>query len=62
VSVFGVDGRRLRGLLHGVQPAGSHAMQWDGRDDRGARVPAGIYFLKLASASGSAARAIVKLN
>ncbi len=46
VSIFNARGQRVRTLLRGVQPAGRHRLQWDIHDDRGSRVPAGVYFLR----------------
>ena len=43
VTVFSVDGARVRTLFDGARAAGSGTLVWDGRDDRGGRVPAGIY-------------------
>jgi hypothetical protein len=48
------DGDRLvRGLIVGeTLPRGPHTREWDGRDDRGARVPDGTYSLRLRARSG----------
>jgi hypothetical protein len=45
--VFDVQGRRLRTLLHAHLAPGEHAIAWDGRDNRGRRVPAGTDVLRL---------------
>lgn len=50
LGVHDVAGRRLRELVSGALPAGTHEAAWDGRDDRGARVPAGTYFVRLETA------------
>jgi len=47
VRVSDVTGRHVRTLLAGRLPAGSHAARWDGRDDRGAEVAAGVYLVSL---------------
>jgi len=44
IGVFDVQGRRVRSLLAGELEAGEHAVTWDGRDDRGRRAAAGVYF------------------
>jgi hypothetical protein len=44
LSVQDVTGRAVRRLAVGLQPAGSHSVFWDGRDDRGRALPAGVYF------------------
>ena len=41
------DGTLLRELRTGALSAGRHAIAWDGRDARGAVVPAGVYRLAL---------------
>lgn len=47
VEVYDVTGRRVRTLSDGARGSGPHAIAWDGRDDRGARLGAGIYFVRL---------------
>ena len=45
--VYDVKGR-LRALLdQGVKPAGRHAIRWEGRAASGARLEAGVYFVRL---------------
>lgn len=46
LAVFDQQGRRVRTLLAGQQPAGEHAVTWDGRDDGGRAVASGIYFVR----------------
>jgi endonuclease I len=48
--VFDVSGRRVRTLVDGRElSAGRHGAEWDGRDDAGSRVQAGLYFAQLRS-------------
>ncbi|MBN2171254.1 MAG: T9SS type A sorting domain-containing protein [Candidatus Krumholzibacteriota bacterium] len=47
IEVFDVSGRLVRVLLDGFQPAGSHAVAWDGRDVSGRIQPSGVYFARL---------------
>lgn len=42
-----VSGRVVRTLEHGARPAGPATVGWDGRDQRGGPLPAGLYFAKL---------------
>jgi len=51
LSVFGVDGRRVRQLVGWSLEAGPHSVAWDGKDDTGRSVPAGMYLFRL-EASG----------
>jgi uncharacterized repeat protein (TIGR01451 family) len=50
LAVYDVSGRRVRTLARGFTPAGEHAVAWDGSDEGGERVGAGIYFARLQSA------------
>jgi subtilisin family serine protease len=50
LALFQASGRRVRTLVEGQRPAGSHVAAWDGRDDRGESLPGGIYFAKLEAA------------
>jgi len=57
LALFDARGRRVRTLLAGaVLPAGLHAVRWDGADGRGARVPSGVYFARIAA--GGATRTV----
>jgi len=44
VKVYSISGQAIRTLVDENQTAGWHEIAWDGRNDRGARVPDGIYF------------------
>ena len=58
VRVYDVAGRTVRTLLSGVQPAGERVLAWDGRDDSGTRLGAGVYMLRLDTAGQSETRAV----
>ena len=45
--VYGLNGERVRTLLDGQASAGPGSVNWDGTDDHGQRVNAGIYFYRL---------------
>ena len=47
LDVLDVQGRQIRTLQHGRMPAGVHSITWDGRDERGGRAGAGVYFAML---------------
>lgn len=44
VELFDVRGRRIRVLHDAALPAGPTRLVWDGRDDRGDKVAAGVYY------------------
>ncbi len=47
LRVYNVLGQEVRTLVDRVQDRGTHTVSWDGRDARGAAVPAGTYFCRL---------------
>jgi hypothetical protein len=49
VKIFGVNGRLIRSLVDGEAEAGLHELFWDGCDDAGRRVGAGVYLCKLSA-------------
>ena len=49
LGVFDASGRRVRTLLSGTVGAGWHPQVWDGRDDGGRSLPAGVYLYKLSA-------------
>src|SRR5262245_43957886 len=44
VAIYDLAGRRVRSLSTGALRAGEQKLTWDGRNDRGADVPSGLYF------------------
>jgi len=64
LDVLDVSGRRVRSLLGGEwRAAGAQAVEWNGRSDRGDRVPAGLYFVRLVTgADQRVQRAVVSAN
>ena len=59
VNVFDAAGRRVRVLAHGHHAAGRHALAWDGRDERGTRVRAGVYFVRASDGPATRTRRLV---
>jgi flagellar hook capping protein FlgD len=47
IVVVDAQGRRVRTLADGVRPAGDATLRWDARDESGALVGAGLYWLDL---------------
>ena len=46
LEVYAPSGARVRTLAASAFEAGRHRVTWDGRDDHGRRVPAGVYFVR----------------
>ena len=53
VSIYSVDGRRVRDIEVGPAATPVGGIVWDGRDETGRPVPAGRYYLTVRSGSGS---------
>lgn len=63
IQAFDVSGRMVRTLLaRSAESPGSHELRWDGRDDRGRMLPAGVYLIRAATAEESATRRVIKLQ
>lgn len=59
LTVFNLAGQMVAELVNGSEPAGEHAVVWDGRDEHGRRVASGLYFYKLESGELNATRKMV---
>ncbi len=57
--IYDVMGRRVRHLLHAEKPAGVHQAFWEGRDDNGRPLPAGVYLLHMNAGSFQATQKLV---
>lgn len=62
LDVFDAAGRRVRRILSAHLPAGEHQRGWDGRDDGGSAVSAGVYFVQLQTGAQLSTRRLVKLR
>jgi hypothetical protein len=60
LAIFDVAGRRVRSLVRDARhPFGGHFHAvWDGKDDAGGTLPAGVYFLRLETGSFTETRRI----
>jgi flagellar hook assembly protein FlgD len=47
LSVYDVQGRRVRQIVSGALNKGAHSLSWSGRDDGSRRVASGVYFYQL---------------
>jgi hypothetical protein len=60
VQIYDVAGRWVSTVHEGpVEPGAHHRLAWNGRDDQGRRVAAGVYFAKIEALGGTASRKIV---
>ena len=59
LAIHDMRGRRVATLVRGELLAGHHAVQWNGRTDRGARAASGVYLCTLQGPGGETSRRIV---
>ena len=57
--LFDASGRVVRRLHEGELPAEETPFSWDGRDDAGRAVPAGVYLVKVTTPTGEASGRVV---
>jgi hypothetical protein len=50
LSIFSVDGRRVRTLVHKVAEPGRFELTWDGTDEQGSHVHSGVFYIRLEAA------------
>lgn len=56
LSVYGIDGSKVRTLAKGMQGAGAYQIEWDGRNESGLQVSSGIYLYRLETEAGAETR------
>lgn len=62
LTIHDSGGRRVKALVDGPLPAGSHAFFWDGTDDRSRRLASGIYWARVWDGVQTSASKIVRLD
>jgi flagellar hook assembly protein FlgD len=60
--VYDVAGRLIRTLADGAFTAGRHPSVWDGTDERGKHVAAGVYFARLDAGAIHEQRSVIVLR
>ncbi|HYM82154.1 MAG TPA: hypothetical protein VEY91_12190 [Candidatus Limnocylindria bacterium] len=62
LAIYGADGSRVRMLMDRELPAGPSSVVFDGRDDHGRELAAGVYFGRLESLQESRTRKLVVIR
>jgi hypothetical protein len=62
LSVFDVAGREIRSLLDTEQGSGTHQVKWDGRNDCGRDLPAGVYLTRITTSAGTRTGRVVLMR
>jgi flagellar hook assembly protein FlgD len=59
LSVYNIQGRLIRTLLDEARWAGEHSAFWDGKDELGVDVAAGVYMCRLSFGEHEATRKMI---
>jgi hypothetical protein len=62
LAIFGIDGRRIRTLVAGERAAGVYRAVWDGRDEDGRPVSAGVFFARFNAGRANFTRTVVHVR
>ena len=62
LAIYDASGRRVKQLASGLEPAGEHSVQWDGRDTAGQSPASGVYFVRLDAAGRSLTSRFVRVQ
>ena len=63
LAIYDLMGREVRSMARGewLRP-GTHRMTWDGRRNDGGEAAAGVYFVRLRTATGHWSRAVLRVR
>jgi len=62
LRLYDLGGRLMRTLVHERLLEGRHTVHWDGRDESGQPVSAGVYFLRLEAGEFNATRKMIRIR
>lgn len=61
ITIHDVDGRVVRSFAEMRTAAGPHAVQWNGRDEQGEELGAGVYFVRVDAGGDTAVRKVLRV-
>lgn len=59
LTVLDIAGREQAVLIEGAHAAGRHVLRWNGRSDSGAKLPAGVYLLRLETSDRETSQKVI---
>lgn len=62
LNVYDCSGRLVRTLLDNLKQPGIYTIIWNGKDDRGCRLNAGIYFYRFATSKTTSVLKVIVVN
>ena len=62
VMILNIAGEKVAEALHQYEPAGQYRVYWDGKNNQGALVGNGVYFVVIQQFSGTLTRKVIVLK
>jgi hypothetical protein len=62
LKIYAITGEEVRVLCDGIKNAGRYKLSWDGRNQKGMKLPAGIYFCNLRLNNSTQTKKIIIIN
>jgi flagellar hook assembly protein FlgD len=62
IEIYDPSGRLVRRILSDATTTGIGAVTWDGRNEAGTRVSAGVYFCRLVAAGETVSERVITLE
>jgi hypothetical protein len=62
LNVYNITGQVVKVLVSEPKRAGAYQVAWDGRDERGRTVPAGVYLIRLVAGERKETGRVIKLR
>jgi Spy/CpxP family protein refolding chaperone len=62
LTIYNIQGQKVKRLMNEYQPAGTRRVIWDGRDEKGEGVASGIYFYRIEAGPNTVTNRMVLLK
>ena len=62
LAVYSVDGRRVKQLVSGTHEVGQFQVNWNGADDHGVPMKAGMYFVRFEAGGNRSSRVLTLIR
>jgi flagellar hook assembly protein FlgD len=62
IDIYNIKGQKVKVLVDGLYPAGTHQVVWNGTDDNNKSVGSGIYFYKMTTEGYSETKKMILLK
>jgi hypothetical protein len=59
LTIYDMDGSKIKTLINQNYPSGKHTIQWDGTNEQGSRLPSGAYFYVLKTGNQKISKKII---